>query len=147
HCQRAAALPLCGGTVPDGRVATAGSNPARGNDELRIEIFQPPYLFRGPRPRIEESPTEVHYGHEYELKSSQARHVHWAQLTRPMATTHSNDTQQRIIDLPFERHGFCEVRVQMPSEPNLAPPGWYMLTIVDKHRIPSPARWVHLHHT
>jgi hypothetical protein len=88
----------------------------------------------------------MRYGLEYDLKSSQARHIQWAQLTRPMATTHSNDTQQRIIDLPFERHGFCHLRVQMPSEPNLAPPGWYMLTIVDENRIPSHARWVHVHH-
>ena len=30
--------------LPDGRVATAGSNPDRGDDELRIEIFHPPYF-------------------------------------------------------------------------------------------------------
>jgi hypothetical protein len=36
--------------VPDGRVITAGSNPARKTEELRIEVFWPPYLFAGPRP-------------------------------------------------------------------------------------------------
>jgi hypothetical protein len=34
--------------VPDGRVITAGSNPARKTEELRIEVFWPPYLFAGP---------------------------------------------------------------------------------------------------
>jgi hypothetical protein len=38
--------------LPDGRVMTAGSNPMRTMNELRIEIFHPPYLFKGERPQI-----------------------------------------------------------------------------------------------
>ncbi len=45
--------------LPDGRVMVAGSNPRRRVNELRIEIFRPPYLYRGSRPRIEEAPLEV----------------------------------------------------------------------------------------
>ena len=41
--------------LPDGRVLAAGSNPNRRDDELRLEIYHPPYLFRGPRPFIETS--------------------------------------------------------------------------------------------
>lgn len=130
--------------MPDGRVVTAGSNPSRGDDELRIEIFHPPYLFQGPRPFIEHAVTEIHYGDHYDLRTPQAGDTKWVQLIRPMATTHSCDTQQRLIDLPFDRRGFCELRFDVPSEANLAPPGWYMLSIVDQHRIPSVARWVHL---
>ena len=48
--------------VPDGRVITAGSNPARKTEELRIEVFWPPYLFAGPRPTCNPSTTEVSYG-------------------------------------------------------------------------------------
>jgi hypothetical protein len=61
-----------------------------------------------------------------------------------MATTHSNDTQQRLVDVPFQKLSLCRLRIRIPKEPNLAPPGWYMLSIVDKRRIPSVARWVHL---
>ncbi len=57
--------------LPDGRVATAGSNPDRGDDELRIEIFHPPYLFRGQRPFIERFATEVHYGSRHTLGDDQ----------------------------------------------------------------------------
>ena len=42
--------------LPDGRVITAGSNPHRRDDELRLELYHPPYLFRGPRPFIESAP-------------------------------------------------------------------------------------------
>ena len=130
--------------LPDGRVVTAGSNPKRDDDELRIEIFHPPYLFRGPRPFIEKVAQQLHYNQRYELRTPQAAQIEWVQLMRPLATTHSCDTQQRLVDVPFERQSLCQLRIRIPREANLAPPGWYMLTIVDKQRIPSVARWVHL---
>ena len=34
--------------------------------------------------------------------------------------------------------------VQVPDNPNLAPPGWYMLFLTDHAGVPSVARWVHL---
>jgi galactose oxidase-like protein len=130
--------------LPDGRVATAGSNPDRGDDELRIEIFHPPYLFQGQRPFIEDAPTEISYGGHYELRTPNAGSLQWVQLIRPMATTHSCDTEQRIVDLPFTVHGPCAARITIPGEPNLAPPGWWMLNVVDTKRRPSESRWVHL---
>jgi hypothetical protein len=33
--------------LPDGRVVTAGSNPQRKTEEMRVEVFWPPYLFAG----------------------------------------------------------------------------------------------------
>jgi hypothetical protein len=61
-----------------------------------------------------------------------------------MATTHSCDSEQRLVDIPFTVDGPCELTITIPSEPNLAPPGWWMLTIVDTRRRPSDAHWVHL---
>ena len=34
--------------------------------------------------------------------------------------------------------------LQVPDNPHLAPPGWYLLTIVDHQRRPSCATWVQL---
>ena len=48
--------------TPDGRVITAGSNPRPRADELRIEVFSPPYLFRGPRPRLSLARDRAGYG-------------------------------------------------------------------------------------
>jgi hypothetical protein len=45
--------------MPDGRVITAGSNPERGDEELRIEVYHPSYLFRGPRPVIDAVPDDL----------------------------------------------------------------------------------------
>jgi plastocyanin len=131
--------------LPDGRVITAGSNPHRGDDELRLELFHPPYLFRGPRPFITHAPDSVDYGAAFEIETPRADDIEWAELIRPMATTHSCDTEQRLVDLPIDRRRHpCRLRVHVPDNPNLAPPGWYMLFIVDRNRVPSTAHWVHL---
>jgi hypothetical protein len=133
--------------LPDGRVLTAGSNP-EGNDvsggELRLELFHPPYLFRGPRPIIDEAPTEIHYGEMFHVYTPDSRRIKWISITRAMATTHSWDSNQRLVDVPFERHGLCGLHSHIPNDPNLAPPGWYMLTVTDHDVVPSHAHWVHL---
>jgi hypothetical protein len=133
--------------LPDGRVITAGSNPHRRDDELRLELYHPPYLFRGPRPFIESAPTDATYNELLEIHTPQADDIQWAQLIRPMAVTHSCDTEQRLVDLPINRRtrGFCQLTVRAPKEPNLAPPGWYMLFLTNRNRVPSTATWIHLH--
>jgi len=131
--------------LPDGRVVTAGSNPAGGgDDELRLELYHPPYLFKGPRPFIESvSATDLKYGQVFEIDTPQAQEIEWVQLVRPVATTHSCENSQRLVDIPFERHG-CRLRAHIPPNANLTPPGWYMLFLTDRRRIPSCATWVHI---
>jgi hypothetical protein len=131
--------------LPDGRVVTAGSNPNRRNDELRLELYHPPYLFKGPRPFIESAPDEMQRGDIYEIETPQAREIKWAQLIRPMATTHSCETEQRLVDLPIARkRDRCRLRVTVPREAGLVPPGWYMLFLTDRADVPSVAHWVHI---
>lgn len=130
--------------LPDGRVITAGSNSRRRDDELRLELYHPPYLFKGPRPFIDGAPEEIAYGSTIEIHTPQAEEIKWVQLIRPMATTHSCDTEQRLVDLPIRYRGFCKLQVKVPREANLAPPGWYMLFITSQQGIPSVAKWVHL---
>ena len=129
--------------LPDARVATFGGNPEDGF-ETRIEIFTPPYLQKTTaRPTIDSAPTEVHYGQSYPLGTTQASPLQSAVLVRPMAVTHSSDPAQRLIDLPFTADP-SGVSVSVTSNPNLAPPGWYMLFVVDGFGMPSVATWVHL---
>jgi Galactose oxidase-like, Early set domain len=129
--------------LPDGRVATFGGNP-EDSFEMRIEIFTPPYLQKGsPRPAVKTAPTEVTYGGSYALGTSQATPLRSAVLVRPEAVTHSMDSNQRLVDLPFSTTG-SGLSVQVPTNRNIAPPGWYMLFVVDGNGVPSVAKWVHL---
>lgn len=130
--------------LPDGRVLAAGSNPNRRDDELRLEIYHPPYLFRGPRPFIETVPQQILYGGDFEIHTPQAEEIRWVELIWPMATTHSLETGQRVVDLEFTVHDSCHLHINVLSEQNIAPPGWYMLFLVNKHGIPSVAKWVQL---
>jgi hypothetical protein len=141
--------------LPDGRVITASGNPPpygnrapweppQPNEELRLEVFHPPYLFRGQRPEITGAPQDWQYATSVEVQSPQAGGLLWAQLISPGATTHAFDCHQRLVDLPITGQGGGRLQVTTPAGPGLAPPGWYMLTVVDQDRVPSQATWVHL---
>ena len=130
--------------MPDGRVLTSGSNPSRRNDEKRLEVYHPPYLFRGPRPCIEHAPDKVSLGSSFSIHVANAADIKWISLVRPMATTHSYDSEQRLVDIEFRRSGVCRLNAHMPGNPNLVPPGWYMLFVVNRRGIPSVASWVHV---
>jgi hypothetical protein len=69
--------------MPDGKVVTAGSNPQRKTEELRIEVFWPPYLFAGSRPSIESAQTQVTYGTTLSVAVSNAADIDSACLIRP----------------------------------------------------------------
>jgi hypothetical protein len=87
---------------------------------------------------------EWRYGQTVNISSPDAGHLRWASLIRPGSTTHSFNTGQRLVDLPITGQAAGSVQVTVPAEPNLAPPGWYMLFLTDNNRVPSAARWVHL---
>jgi sugar lactone lactonase YvrE len=128
--------------LPDGRVLTAGGNPRRRDDELRLEVYHPPYLFRRPRPCVERAPGMVRLDDSFDIHTPNAADIQWISLVRPMATTHSYDSEQRLVDIPFRKRGVCKLAARMPANPNLVPPGWYMLFLVDRKRVPSVASWV-----
>jgi hypothetical protein len=141
--------------LPDGRVVTTSGNPPPyGNrapwqppqprEEMRIEVYSPPYLFAGARPVIGQVTPEWHYRAAVDVATPQAAKILWAELVRGGVTTHSFDNSQRLVDLPITARVPGRLTVQAPSGPALAPPGWYMLFLVDEARIPSTAIWIHL---
>ncbi len=127
--------------LPDGRVLVVGSNPARRVNEKRIEIYSPPYLFKGPRPIIEEAPSQVAYGGSFAIGTPVAEDIDEAALIRPSSTTHCLNTDQRYVGLEITARDSNQITVRVPDNPNLAPPGYYMLFIMRKG-IPSVAAWV-----
>jgi hypothetical protein len=70
--------------------------------------------------------------------------VKWLSLIRCGSTTHAFDNSQRLVDMEILGQGGGTVRTVAPDESTLAPPGWYMLFLVDTAGVPSVARWVHL---
>lgn len=130
--------------MPDGTVVTAGSNPQRSVEELRIEVFHPAYLFAGPRPSVVPDRVDVGYRETLGAQVPDAGDLASACLMRPGATTHSSDAEQRLVDLPFTVTAPDGVELELPDDAGLAPPGWYLLVVVTAAGVPSPGEWVHL---
>ena len=128
--------------LPDGRVATFGNDTPGKPFELRIEIYSPEYLTRGARPEITSVPTEMSYGGTYSMSTTQAAPIRQVSLIRPMAVTHSVDANQRLVDVPFIIENDGDLELSITDNPNLAPPGWYMLFATDDTGVPSVASWV-----
>ncbi|MCQ4209306.1 kelch motif-containing protein [Streptomyces longispororuber] len=137
--------------LPDGRVATFGSDPLFDNEqntklghfEQRMEIFTPPALHRGgdKRPVIGAGPETLPDDHRATYRTAQADRIVKARLMRPSAVTHTTDVEQRSIDLGLKK-GNGEVTVDVPTDTALVPPGWYMLFVTDADGVSSQAKWV-----
>ncbi|MER6571950.1 galactose oxidase early set domain-containing protein [Streptomyces sp. NPDC001093] len=128
--------------LPDGRVMATGDNPGNGSWNHNVSIYTPPYLYKGTRPTITSVINqEWKYGDTQRITVD--RPIAKAELIRPAAVTHSSDPNQRFVDLPLSVDG-NNVDLNVTNNPNLAPPGWYMLFAVDANGVPSVARWVHL---
>jgi len=141
--------------LPDGRVVTAGGNPPPyghqvpweppdPNEEMRLEVYSPPYLFAGPRPVVSAAPAEWKYGQNITISSPQAGNIKWASIIRPGVTTHSFDNSQRLVDLVINAQAGGQISAATPPDATLAPPGWYMLFLIDSTGVPSVATWIHL---
>jgi hypothetical protein len=135
--------------LPDGRVMFFGSdslfadkaNTKPGKFEQRIEIYTPPYLYRGDRPELKGGDRTIGLGKQATYTSAQAESIKKMRLIRPSATTHVTDVDQRSIAVDFTADG-DKVTVTLPKNRNLVPAGWYMLFAVDDQGIPSQAQWV-----
>ncbi len=129
--------------LPDGSIATGGGTPLGACNEIRMQIYKPAYMSAS-RPKIQEIPKRIRYGKSFDIRTDQPRNIKWVNLMRPTAMTHSHDMEQRLVDLPIRSKNKSSLSVSVTSNPNLAPPGWYMVTITDSNNIPSVASWVHL---
>ena len=129
--------------LPDGSIATGGGTPTGACNELRMQIYRPEYM-SATRPQIQEIPERISYGGSFNIGTTHPRNIKWVNLMRPTAVTHSHDMEQRLVDLPITSKSGSSLTVSVTKNPNLAPPGWYMVTITDTNNIPSVASWVQL---
>ena len=143
--------------LPDGRVlVTGGQDPTRGGkilggrerDIRSYEIYSPPYLFDDDgmprkRPSIPPEPTRAAYGETFELPVTLAdgQPITSVVMLSPNSETHHTGTG-RSIQLRYERITDDALAVTAPSTNTVAPPGFYMLFVVDAAGTPSVAKFV-----
>jgi hypothetical protein len=135
--------------LPDGRVLSAGSGQpsATGlSDDYTAEIFSPPYLFNADgtlatRPTITDAPMLVTYGQSFTVLTSAAASISKVMWISLGSVTHSYNENQHALPLAFSR-GTTAITVSAPTRAELAPPGYYLLFIMDNRGVPSVARIV-----
>src|SRR5207247_3082335 len=93
--------------LPDGRVWSAGDdgNPFQPDGERSTsdtaEIYSPPYLFAGRRPKIEHAPATLGYDATFQVRTKAGKEQQ-AVLIAPGATTHATDMSQRMVRLALD---------------------------------------------
>ena len=128
--------------MPNGRVWTAGSskNADQGDPatvgELRVELFLPPYDGNAARPQITSAPPSAGYGQTFEIRTPQAAQIRRVALTRCGCVTHAFDNDQRYVGLTFQRGEGDRLRVTAPPNSRIAPPGYYLLWVLDTNHLP-----------
>jgi hypothetical protein len=145
--------------LPDGRIFVGGSNPFFGYvfsgvqfpTELRLEAYSPYYLdksYSTLRPTIV-STDSVRYGKTFRVRfyvsNYSASNIHF-NIYAPPFTTHTNSMNQRLLKLATtstkRRKGIYVAKVTAPPNSIAAPPGYYMLFVVN-NGIPSVGKWIH----
>jgi hypothetical protein len=127
--------------MPDGRVWTAGGNsPDQPNvppttTQKQIEIFDPPYP-AGTRPTISSCPTFVAYGDQFTVGVPNAAQIATVVLMRCGSSTHAYNPDQRAVVLSFQVTSTNTLVATAPPGGAIAPPGYYMLFVVDQQRRP-----------
>jgi galactose oxidase-like protein/Big-like domain-containing protein len=139
--------------LPDGRVLSAGGGICGTCDQVgylgkNAEIFSPPYLFQAdgtlaPRPTIDAAPSATTYGASMDIMTATPASIRKVAFVRLGAVTHDNNMEQRYIPLSFTA-GATSLSVTAPANADIAPPGYYMLFIVDANGVPSVARMVNI---
>jgi hypothetical protein len=156
--------------LADGRVMSAGDDGHEGPLDAPIppdvrrdsaEFYWPPYLFDGDecalRPVIRgvgaaSAPADagvewatLTYGEPFGIFSEHAQPGMQAVLVAPAEVTHGVDMNQRVVPLQVASTVAAGgLNVLAPAHAAIAPPGYYMLFVVDAAGTPSVARWVRL---
>ncbi|MFG2881471.1 galactose oxidase-like domain-containing protein [Streptomyces sp. NPDC048297] len=140
--------------LPDGRIMITGdelqeiaNNPdITSGQNGTIEIYEPPYLHQGgQRPTLTDvsNPT-VGYGSSLRISTGTPDLAEKAVLMAPITSTHSVDTSQRRIELDITSAAGNKLVLRTPPSAKDAPPGYYLLFLLDERGVPSVAKWVQL---
>lgn len=130
--------------LPDGSVIMGGdANGGRDGGSTPNERYVPAYFFK-PRPAITGSPATVAHGAAFSVATPTPGAIAEVVLLSPGAVTHAFNHNQRYVGCAITGTTATAVGATAPPDGNIAPPGYYLLFLVDHDRVPSMAKWIRL---
>ncbi len=134
--------------LPDARVLIHGGGAPGPLTNLNVEVFTPPYLLDPtgalmPRPSIVLAPDTIRIGQSFSVGFSNASSISRVTLVKTGSVTHSVNMEQGFLELAFTPSGSM-LNVAGPTRAADAPPGYYMLFVINSQGVPSTARIVHI---
>lgn len=136
--------------LPDGRVLSGGGGlcGACSTNHPDYEILTPPYLLTSTgaaatRPTLSAAPTDATLGTTIVVTASSG--VKSFALMRSSSNTHSVNNEQRRIPVSFTVGTAGEFQLQIPSDPGVVVPGYYMLFAMNGSGVPSVAKTLRIH--
>ena len=137
--------------LPNGKVFSSGSGEGGGityaNSELSAQLFLPPYLFNpdgspATRPSIMSAPARISYGSTFTIGTGNAGAISRAHLIRASSVTHAFNAGQLLYPLSLTVASSTALSAAAPPNGNVAPPGPYMLFLVNDAGVPSNGKFV-----
>jgi len=130
--------------LADARVLVAGGGDGSPGSELHADaqVFSPPYLFKGTRPTITAGPDSIAYGSGFVITTPSSIARVW--LVRAGSVSGGFNADQRGLQLVFTP-GSGQIQATAPASQNAAPPGTYLLFLVNSTGVPSVAKILRLY--
>ena len=137
--------------MDDGRILISGSDPQDPDfpQEYRYEVYIPPYLMGDPqRPAMEMNNLDWGYGDEVTVPITPSgagvpAEDYRISLIAAISSTHGASMGHRTL-FPATTCTAEACTVTAPPGPNIAPPGWYQVFLLDGDNVPSMAAWVRI---
>jgi hypothetical protein len=140
--------------LSDGSVLSVGGGAPGPQNEMSAQIYRPPYLFNAaasaarPTFSIVGSSTAFSYGQRVNLDTAIAN-VSKVTMVKLGSTTHSYNTEQRYIEVPFSvnRTTPNRISIKLTAASHVASPGYYFLTVVNTAGVPSESKIIRIDYT
>src|SRR5206468_8912855 len=100
-------------------------------------------LFKGARPTITSAPAFVNNGMAFTIVTPNAASITQVTMVKLSSTTHAFNQGQRFNRLTFSV-GSGQLTATIPASPNLAPPGFYLLFILNSTGVPSIGKMIQI---
>lgn len=145
-------LPAAGGEVANGTLCMDGTHAStdincRTYGHKDVEIYSPPYLFNpdgtpATQPVINSAPDTISYSQFFTVGVNNPSSITKASLVRLPSVTHGLNYDQRALFMNVMPNGASSVQVTSPMLATMAPPGHYMLFLINSSGVPSKAKIV-----